>query len=164
MVGVAQEGVAKTLQHPKFYSTRAPKCACYSTYHICIRLGRFVRRGARYLSRKRLRPRGLFTNKFAYYSCLLTLFSVAAAIKHKTWRVAGLTDRVEDRWALVVEDLSKEPYVRVFGSKTVKHLKSRFDSHIRAQAKKNEEAAKASGAGNTSADDLEGDEAELVRS
>ncbi|CBJ29589.1 expressed unknown protein [Ectocarpus siliculosus] len=86
-------------------------------------------------------------------------------MKHAQDLASGWPDRhsVEDRWALVVEDLNKEPYVRVFGSKTVKHLKSRFDSHIRAQTKKNEEAAKASGAGNTSADDLEGDEAELEK-
>ncbi|CBJ33159.1 expressed unknown protein [Ectocarpus siliculosus] len=97
------------------------------------------------------------------WSTRLDLTLMKHAIQHNTWRVAGLTDSVEDRWALVVEDLNKEPYVRVFGIKTVKHLKSRFDSHIRAQTKKNEEAAKASGAGNTSADDLEGDEAELEK-
>lgn len=120
----------------------------------------------RYVSfRTRRRPCGLLTNYyFAYLFSCLSKSLVAAAVRHKTWRVAGVTGTVEDRWGLVYAELNSEPQVRALGDKPLKNLVSRFNQLVRVQTAKNNDAARASGVGNTSGDDLDGDEAKLVRS
>lgn len=75
-----------------------------------------------------------------------------------------MTGTVEDRWRLVYAELNSEPQVRALGDKPLKNLVSRFNQLVRVQTAKNNDAARASGVGNTSGDDLDGDEAKLVRS
>lgn len=75
-----------------------------------------------------------------------------------------MTGTVDDRWKLVHGELNSEPQVRAFAGKPLSNLVSRFNQLVRAQSSKENYAARASGVGNTSGDDLDGDEAKLVRS
>ncbi|CAN0397615.1 unnamed protein product [Pylaiella littoralis] len=68
------------------------------------------------------------------------LMLMTVATKHEVWCVPGAQKTVAEKWADAHEDLEQEPYVRVFGN-----------------------ATHASGSGNTSADELDEDEAQLEK-
>lgn len=85
------------------------------------------------------------------------------ATKHEVWCVPGAQKTVAEKWAGAHEDLEQEPYVRVFGNVRRTARESHFDNVVKKKSKRNSEATSASGKGNTSVDELDEDEAQLVR-
>lgn len=82
--------------------------------------------------------------------------------------MVGSGRTVSERWDECWNGLNEEPYVRVFGTKTSKVSKARYDKIVDGQSKSDGQAQRDSGAGTADSDSDENEDdkktkAELVR-